>query len=320
MHTSAEALFRGKTTMFLAAPELGTIECRGSEVRSWLNGLVTCDLVPRKLGEGAFGLCVGKTGKVLAELYIALLAEDHFLVGLRRPVLGPMMEHFDRHLVMEDVAIADVSEDNVWAFVHGTPARSFAGAVAEAGGRLVPLDFTGTGTCAVIAPPSAESAVREALAAKAGEAMLWATGEEWNTFRVQYGVPWIGHEFDETTYPQEAALERFGVSFQKGCYLGQEAVFMLQARGHVKKRLVQLALEGGGGGAGESASGKVAQGTAITLPDGAAIGAVTSVAVGSDGRTLALGHVKYKYAKPGESFVVSGVPAVATDVVPAPKE
>ena len=95
--------------MFLAAPELGTIECRGSEVRSWLNGLVTCDLVPRKLGEGAFGLCVGKTGKVLAELYIALLAEDHFLLGLRRPVLGPMMEHFDRHLVMEDVAIADVS-------------------------------------------------------------------------------------------------------------------------------------------------------------------------------------------------------------------
>ncbi len=317
MDTSAEALFRGKTTMFRAAPELGTIECRGGEVRSWLNGLVTCDLVPRKLGDGAFGLCVGKTGKVLAELYIALLAEDRFLVGLRRPVLAAMMEHFDKHLVMEDVALADVSEDHTWSFVHGAPALSFAGAVAEAGGRLVPLDFTGTGTCAVIAPPAADAAVRAALAARAGEAMLWATDEDWNTFRVQRGVPWIGHEFDESTYPQEAALERFGVSFQKGCYLGQEAVFMLQARGHVKKRLVQLAL---GGGAGEPASGGVAPGTAITLPDGAAIGAVTSVAVGSDGRTLALGHVKYKYAKPGEAFVVSGVPAVATDVVPAPKE
>ncbi len=320
MNTSAEALFRGKTTMFLAAPELGTIECRGSEVRSWLNGLVTCDMLPRKLGEGAFGLCVGKTGKVLAELYIALLAEDRFLVGLRRPVLGPMMEHFDRHLVMEDVAIADVSEDNVWAFVHGAPAQSFAGAVAEAGGQMVPLDFTGTGTCAVIAPPAAESAVRGALAARAGEAMLWATDEDWNTFRVERGVPWIGHEFDESTYPQEAALERFGVSFQKGCYLGQEAVFMLQARGHVKKRLVQLVMEGAAGGDGAAASAPVAQGTSIALPDGSAIGTVTSVAVGSDGRPLALGHVKYKHAKPGEAFLVGGVRAVATDVVPPPKE
>ncbi len=317
MEASAEALFRGKTTMFLAAPELGTIECRGSEVRTWLNGLVTCDLLPRKIGEGAFGLCVGKTGKVLAELYIALLAEDRFLVGMRRPVVAAMMEHFDKHLVMEDVELADVSEDTAWSFLHGAPARSFAGVVTEAGGHLVPLDFTGTGTCAVIAAGAAEAAVRAALEARGGEAMLFATEEDWHALRVQRGVPWFGHEFDESTYPQEAALERFGVSFQKGCYLGQEAVFMLQVRGHVKKRLVQLAIEGGAGG--EPAS-VVAPGAVIALPDGASIGTVTSVALGADGRTLALGHVKYKHAKPGESFLVSGVQAVATDVVPAPKE
>ena len=310
METSSEALFHGKALLFQDAPDLGTIECRGSEVRSWLNGIVTCDLVPRKIGDGAFGLAVGKTGKILAELYIALLAEDRFLVGARRATIAALIEHFDRHLVMEDVALADASEDHAWSFVHGAGARDLAGAVREAGGAFVPLDFTGAGTCAAIAPAAKKDAVRGAIAARAGDAILWASDEDWSAFRVERGVPWFGREFDEHTYAQEAALERFGVSFTKGCYLGQEAVFMLQVRGHVKKRLVQLAIEG---------APAIAPGAEIALPDGASVGAITSVAA-SSGRTLALGHVKYKHAKPGVAFLVGGTPAVSTDVVPAPKE
>jgi hypothetical protein len=311
METPAETLFRDKPTLARNAPELGTIEAAGSDVRTWLNGLVTCDLVPRKVGEGAFGLTVVKTGKILAEMYIALLAEDRFLIGVRSSVLAAVMEHFDRHLVMEDVALADASADHAWLFLHGAPARSFAPAVAAAGGKLVPLDFTGLGTCAVIAAPAKLDAVRAAISAAGGGTLLWASDDEWNAFRVERGIPWFGHDFDEQSYPQEAALERFGVSFQKGCYLGQEAVFMLQARGHVKKRLVQLAIEG---------APEVAAGAPIALPDGAAVGAITSVAPAAGGRRLALGHVKYKHAKPGEAFVVAGAPAVATDMVPAPQQ
>ncbi|MBJ7454276.1 MAG: hypothetical protein JHC71_19635, partial [Blastococcus sp.] len=51
-------------------------------------------------------------------------------------------------------------------------------------------------------------------------------------------------EVDATLYPQEASLEKLAVSFQKGCYLGQEVVYMLENRGHVKRKLVPLDLEG----------------------------------------------------------------------------
>ncbi len=306
-----ETLFRGKTTILQPVPELATLEARGSEVRSWLNGLVTCDLLPRKVGEGAFGLCVGKTGKIVAELYIALLAEDRFLLGLRRAALATVLDHFEKHLVMEDVELADLSEDTAWSFLHGPQASGYAGAVAEAGGLLVPLDFTGTGTCAVVAEGATGPAVQAAIVARGGEGLLVASEEDWHAFRIARGIAWFGHDFDETSYAQEAALERFGVSFTKGCYLGQEAVFMLQVRGHVKKRLVQLAIDGGS---------PVEKGAPITLPDGAVIGAITSVAPAGEGPRIALGHVKYKHAKPGEAFLVAGAPAVATDVIPAPKE
>jgi len=311
MNAESGPLFRGKTTIAHVMPELGTIEASGSDVRSWLNGIATCDLLPRKIGDGAFGLAVGKTGKILAELYIALLAEDRFLIGARRVVVPALMEHFDKYVVMEDVALADVSDQHVWLFLHGAPAKTYAGAVAEAGGQLLPLDFTGTATCAVVAPASAATAVREAITAHGKETLLWATDEDWNAFRVERGIAWYGHDFDEQSYAQEAALERLAVSFQKGCYLGQEAVFMLQVRGHVKKRLVQLAIDPGAA---------VEKGTAISLPDGSSIGSITSVAPGPEGKTLALGHVKYKYARPGEAFRVAGAPAISTSVIPAPKE
>ena len=60
---------------------------------------------------------------------------------------------------------------------------------------------------------------------------------------IEHGLPRFGAEVDATLYPQEAALEKLAVSFSKGCYLGQEVVYMLQERGHVKRKLVPLDLE-----------------------------------------------------------------------------
>ncbi len=49
-----------------------------------------------------------------------------------------------------------------------------------------------------------------------GDRLLVATEEEWNAFRVEHGVPEFGRDFDEHSYAQEAALERFGVSVPAG--------------------------------------------------------------------------------------------------------
>lgn len=311
MENANLALFHGKTTLLQPAPELGAIVAQGSEARSWLNGIVTCDLLPKKVGEGAFGLVATKVGKILAEVYIALLAEDRLVIGVRRGVLAAILDHFEKHLVMEDVELSDASADFSWSFLHGAVVTGYAAAISAAGGHLVPIDFTGEGACAVLADTASSEAVKQAILMYGGGDLRVATEEDWHAFRVERGVAWYGHDFDETSYAQEAALERFGVSFTKGCYLGQEAVFMLQVRGHVKKRLVQLLLEG---------ETEITKGTPIELADGTLVGALTSVGPLHDGKRLALGHVKYKHAKPGETFVVAGLRATATNAIAAPKE
>jgi folate-binding protein YgfZ len=107
-------------------------------------------------------------------------------------------------------------------------------------------------------------------------------------------VPIFGAEFDGATYPQEAGLEKTAVSFNKGCYLGQEVVCMLEMRGKVKKRIVPLVLEGDA----------PARGAAV-MHEGVAVGAVTSAAWSPTlGRAIALAMVKRQLTEPGSELRV----------------
>lgn len=124
-----------------------------------------------------------------------------------------------------------------------------------------------------------------------------STATSWDRVRIELGIPQDGVDFDDGNYPQEAALELDGVSFNKGCYLGQEAVFMLEKRGHVKKRLVQLDVRAA-----------VAAGDAITTADGSQVGQVTSYAPRSEGG-IALGFVKYKHARAGVELQIGSTTA-----------
>jgi folate-binding protein YgfZ len=121
----------------------------------------------------------------------------------------------------------------------------------------------------------------------------------WEALRLEHAVPRFGVDFDDKTYPQEARLETSAVSFDKGCYLGQEVVCMLQMRGHVKRRLASVVVEGSlVPGAGE----------VVKDGSGAAVGEVTSAVFSPRvGKPVALAMLKLAVAEPGTQVAVGGV-------------
>jgi hypothetical protein len=290
-------------------PDLGAIVVTGNDRVKWLNGLVTCDLSIRKPGEGAYGLAVGKTGRILAELWF-LIGGDRVIVVLSRDRIEGFRAHLDKHLIMEDAEVE--APDREVVFTHGPLSREAVASARAASADAAMVDWTGRREAAVIlAPEGGLDAVRAAILAGPGDRA--ACGDEaWEALRVAWGVPRFGADFDDQTLPQEASLERLAVSFSKGCYLGQETVFMLEKRGHAKKRLMRLRAEG------EALAG----GAEITMPDGEAVGQVTSAAPPRDGAAAALGYVKYKHANAGTAVLVGGRPAtivgLAADPLPAP--
>lgn len=291
----------------LPAPELATLLVTGPERLSWLNGLVTCDVGRLEAGRGRFGLSVAKNGKIQAPLWV-LAAEDRALVAAPRSELDRLHAVFDRHLIMEDAELSLVAEDLVWIFAHGPASATLVELARAHGATAAVVDLTGLGGAVIAAPTDAHEALERALLASPG--VKPATSAGFEELRIARALPRFGVDYDQENYPQEASIERLAVSFDKGCYLGQETVCMLELRGHVKKKLVQLSIE--------APTDVVALGAALTLPDGDAIGHVTSrSACSNDGSTLALGYVKYKHAHAGTELRVAAHRARIVRTAPA---
>jgi tRNA-modifying protein YgfZ len=292
-----------------ARPDLAALIVTGKDRQSWLNGLVTCELAGKKPGEGVYGLAVGKTGKIAAEIAV-LFGADHLVLVLPSDRIESLREHLERHLIMEDAELAPAEGRRVFA-VHGPRAGALVAFARARGADATMVDFTGRGDAALILAPAGESAssFADALFASAGEGAALATPEGWEALRIEWGVPRFGVDYDDQTLPQEASLERLAVSFTKGCYLGQETVFMLEKRGHAKKRLMRLAIE----------ADDLSPGVEIVLPEGgAAIGTLTSVTPKAAGGAIGLGYVKFKHAAADAALVVGGRPAKALGLAASP--
>ena len=61
-----------------------------------------------------------------------------------------------------------------------------------------------------------------------------------NSLRLEAGVPWFPADFNDGMIPHEAVLENTHISFNKGCYTGQEIVERVRTRGHVNRKRVGL--------------------------------------------------------------------------------
>ena len=292
--TSAEAA-RAASSSVLVVParDRAAIVVTGKDRTSWLNGLFTCDLAKRERGQAAYGLLVEKKGRIQTDLFVVPDAEESALVlAVPASLRETLLTTLDHYLIMEDAEIT--STELVFLVAHG-PRASELRALAPVGGTI---DLLGHGGVVLAAPasegPAFEARIAEAAASLGGVVVDDPT---WESVRIEHGLPRFGVEFDTTHYPQEAALENLAVSFQKGCYLGQEVVYMLQERGHVKRKLVSLDLD-----AGELPL----TGAAVTTAAGEAVGDVKSVALGpSSGKPVAIAMVKWAHTKPGTELSVA---------------
>jgi len=274
--------------------DLGALAVTGKDRLGWLNGLVTCEVGKLTPGGGAYGLAVGKTGKIMSELWF-LAAEDRVLMGLPKDRIAVVREHFDRHLIMED---AEMSEplDQAFVLAHGPRAAEIVATARELGADAAMIDWTGRRDAAVILAPEGQLDAVLARAAERGGVV--ASDEAWEAIRIAWGVPRAGVDFDDQTLPQEASLEKVAVCFNKGCYLGQETVFMLEKRGHAKKKLMRLFVEG---------DEPVPAGAELAQAEDGAVGSVTSAAPALDGVGWnALGFVKYKHAVVYKALTAAG--------------
>ncbi|MBX3264833.1 MAG: folate-binding protein YgfZ [Labilithrix sp.] len=292
--TGREAQAARESVLAVRAADRTGILVTGKDRTSWLNGLVTCDLTKLGPGRGAYGLVVEKKGRIQTDFFaVPGRASEALALGVPRGLEVAIVETLDHYLIMEDAELERA--DLAFWHLHGPKAEALAAALEAPFGGAV--DLLGLGGAVVAAPAAEADALGERLAARVSEAGGLVTDDaSWEAVRIERGVPRFGVEVDATLYPQEAALEKLAVSFDKGCYLGQEVVYMLENRGHVKRKLVPLDVDG------DAPAGR---GEPVTTPEGAVVGDVKSSVVGpSAGKPVAIAMVKWAQAKPGTELRV----------------
>jgi folate-binding protein YgfZ len=285
------------SALVVAEPERGVLVVSGSERVSWLNGVVTCDVKKVSESQAMFGLLLSKVGKIQTDLYVASRSGELCLVLAPGTQASALVE-LERMLVMEDAELRSATEELSCVCVHGPLALSLAEQAAGGEASVAALDRTGLGGALLLTPREAAARVTERL--RAAGAVV-ALPEDWQRLRVERRLGAFGVDYGPADNPHEAGLERLAVAWDKGCYLGQEVVFMQDARGKLKRSLALLELE----------APPPSPGAPITSEAGASLGEVTSATESKlAGRALVLARVKAPHFEPGVRLTAGGVPAV----------
>ncbi len=281
--------------LFFPEPDRGVLVVEGPERVSWLNGVVTCDVTRVEPERGVFGLLLSKQGKVQTELRIVASSSALFL-SVAPGTPAEAASDLERMLVMEDAELSDQSGSLTTVTLLGAGASALLRAVTEP--LAVAWGALSRGGLSSIELIVERQVLERACAALEAAGACRASDESWQALRVESGTGAFGRDYGPTDNPHEAGLDRQAVDWAKGCYLGQEVVFMQDARGRVKRRLVALRVE----------SGVPAVGSPIVGPSGEAAGEVTSV-VAAPGGAFALGRVLAPHFEPGTRLVTAGFPA-----------
>lgn len=223
-------------------PRLGreVLRVTGGERVSFLHGMVTCDVEGLAVGAVASAALLTPKGALVCDARVWRRAGE-MLLEVGQGHGERVREHLARYLISEDAELQDASAD--------LTALSLVGPLAQAAAQAVMgshADLLAVAPSLLPGRPGADLLVPRALVAQVVEQLLGqgctlAGAETFEVVRVEAGLPRYGLDMDDGTLLLEAGLER-AVSYQKGCYIGQEVVARATFRGQVQKKLTGLLL------------------------------------------------------------------------------
>jgi folate-binding protein YgfZ len=226
----------------------GIIKLTGAERASWLQGMVTNDVQKLSPGSGCYAAHLTPQGKIVAQMRV-LADEDALWLTLERASVSRLLAAFDKLLIMEDAQVTDVSEEYSILGVLGPKAReTLAAWLGEPVNLKGPYSHRQLGKSRImVADLGYEVWVPRSDAANVIRAMVQAGAVAidhgtWDVLRTEAGMPVYGVDIDETTTMPE--IGEAGISYDKGCYIGQEVVAKVKYIGHVNRRFVGLVVAG----------------------------------------------------------------------------
>jgi folate-binding protein YgfZ len=287
------------------------IRVTGNDRLRWLNGMVSNAVQSLPEGQGNYSFLLSAQGRIQGDCYVYRRADD-LLLDTSRDQAPAVIGHLDHFIIMDDVELADVSQQWTALSLSGPKASQvlaslgFVSARIDGGNVRMHSFQLGEVACAVIEAqshyelwfaPEHVLAAWETLQAAGATPCGLEAAEAWRVFK---RIPLYSIDINDRDLPQETAQKR-ALNFNKGCYLGQEIVERIRSRGKVNRQFQQFAMHGAA----------PAQLPADLQSGGQSVGRITSVASVPGAGLLGLGFVRVEAVERNAAITYDGGTAVA---------
>jgi folate-binding protein YgfZ len=243
------------------------IRFTGKDVATWLQSQTTNDVVALQSGHGQANALCDRQGRLHAHFTLHRWDDEYWAV-VERAQAPRLLEHLDAYLFIEDVLIEENGDEVDQLLVQGPRTLALlAGALradADTANRFFPRDWehvhpvellghevlairhteTGEDGYLLIAERGEGEQLLQKLAAYDEYPKPVAVSPEAReVLRIEAGLPRFGFDISERDLLPETTLERTALSYNKGCFLGQEVIARLKTYGAPKRYLMGLVLE-----------------------------------------------------------------------------
>jgi glycine cleavage system T protein len=287
---------------------------KGRDHARLLQRLVSNEVKKLVSGQGTYATLLNAQGHIVVDLRL-YCAEESFLVDTDAGLREKAIQSFRRYIIADQVEIEPL-EHNALAF-QGPRARGllektlhidlpamqeFDHFVSNYAGfpiRVVRATSTGEDGYEVWVSSRGMEAVWGAACGQAPTYdMLPCGSEALESLRIEAGIPRYGQELGEDVIPLEAGLWN-ALSFNKGCYIGQEIVERARSRGHVNWKLAGVIVDG---------NQPPPPGEKVVV-EGREVAEVTSSCLSPTlGKAIALAYVRREFSEPGAKLTfASGI-------------
>jgi tRNA-modifying protein YgfZ len=273
------------------------VAVEGGEAGDFLHSLLTCDVKALAPGQGAYGALLTPQGKILFDLF-TVATEAGFLLDVAASSADDLVKRLMMYRLRRKIGIAPKPELGIAATWGGEQLAMPLGTISFRDPRSPDLGYRAIAPVAQLDPAATVDAAR------------------YHDHRMALGIADSDRDIGTgQLFPHEANLDQLGgVSFTKGCFVGQEVVSRMEHRGTARSRIVPVRFDGS----------HCAPGTEVAAA-GRSLGRILS---SHDGRGLALLRLDrveaaVQAAEPlnaGETAIVLEKPAWARFAVPGTEE
>ncbi|HKQ88125.1 MAG TPA: glycine cleavage T C-terminal barrel domain-containing protein [Candidatus Acidoferrales bacterium] len=292
-----------------------TANFTGRDRVKYLHAITSGNVKDLAADRGTLALLLNPQGRILAELEIYALPESILLrshVSLREQTIATLR----KYILGSQVKAEDATDATGSFAIEGPRTADVLKQIAAVDLAEIPdmaaceirIDQI---ACRLLCRSHFAQPGAEIVASREALPQLWRTAEAavrahgggpigmiaLNSLRLEAGVPWFPIDFNDTVIPHEAAVEGTHISFNKGCYTGQEIVERVRSQGRVNRKRVRLRFS--------SAQPPLA-GTKLRA-NGAEVGAITSAAYSPAASTaIGMGYVRREQHAPGSRVEYEG--------------